>query len=101
MTNMSLISQVVELVNEYFAAECISVNDNSIYENAMDWYTHTDIVDAEILASAVIEFGPYQHTTLTVLEQYKEYYFPTMPIELCNFHIGEIEEALLDAQWRE
>ena len=52
-----------------------------------------------ILASAVIGIGNYKRITLNELEQLAENFFPTEPLELHCYHIGEIEDALEDLNW--
>lgn len=95
MMNVRLIETAIKLVNDYYDAQKIQEQNAVIIERAVNWYNYTEIVDAEMLAAVVIH-GPYNpHTTWDEVLQIKEFYFPTLPIELTHFHIGEIEEALI------
>lgn len=129
MTNMRLIDEAVKLVIDLFEAEGIMESTTTIRARATEWYNKTEIVDAEMLAAATIT-GSYQvGTSWDDLLNWKEFYFPSTPIEetiakigsyhfdeetldwlneamedemlaMENFHIGEIEAAQRDAMWR-
>lgn len=99
MMNERLINLAIDLVENYNAAEGIVEQRVSIDARARNWYNHTEIVDAEMLATAVI-LGDYcPHFSWEKLLNAKEFYFPSAPLELENYHIHEIEEALNDADW--
>lgn len=100
MTNMRLIEDAVNLVIEYNEAEQIYETTEVIKARAMEWYNKTEIVDTEMLAAAVLtgDFDPGM--TWREIEEARAFYFPCEPIELCNYHIGEIEASLYDAMWR-
>lgn len=129
MTNMRLINEAVKLVIDLFEAEGIMESTATIRARATEWYNKTEIVDAEMLAAATIT-GSYQvGTSWDDLLNWKEFYFPSTPIEetiariggyhfdeetfdwlnsamedemlaMENFHIGEIEAAQRDAMWQ-
>lgn len=129
MTNMRLIDEAVKLVIDLFEAEGIMESTATIRARATEWYNKTEIVDAEMLAAATIS-GSYQvGTSWDDLLNWKEFYFPSTPIEetiariggyhfdeetfdwlnsamedemlaMENFHIGEIEAAQRDAMWQ-
>lgn len=129
MTNMRLINEAVKLVIDLFEAEGIMESTATIQARATEWYNKTEIVDAEMLAAATIT-GSYQvGTSWDDLLNWKEFYFPSTPIEetiakiggyhfdeetfdwlnsamedemlaMENFHIGEIEAAQRDAVWQ-
>lgn len=129
MTNMRLIDEAVKLVIDLFEAEGIMESTVTIRTRATEWYNKTEIVDAEMLAAATIT-GSYQiGTSWDDLLNWKEFYFPSTPIEetiariggyhfdeetfgwlneamedemlaMENFHIGEIEAAQRDAMWQ-
>lgn len=130
MTNMRLIESAVKLVVDLFEAEGIMEATDTIRTRAIEWYNKTEIVDAEMLAAATIT-GSYQiGTSWDDLLNWKEFYFPSTPIEetiariggyyfdddtmnwlnaamedeamlaMENFHIGEIEAAQRDAMWQ-
>ena len=99
MTNFNLINDAVKLVSQIEEAENIYETNNTIYNRCLDWYNHSEIIDAEMLAAVALN-GPYDpNLKWNDLVAAKEYYFPTEPIEFSNFHIHEIEEALHDAIW--
>lgn len=100
MMNMTLLTEALKLVNEFYEAEGIYETDAVIMEVATKWYNHTEIVDAEMLA-AVTMYGSYTPSlTWEDILAIKESFFPTAPYEVTDFHIGEIEEALFDEGWR-
>ena len=122
MMNMRLINEAVNLVIELFEAEGIMEATDTIRTRAIEWYNKTEIVDAKMLAAATIT-GSYQvGTSWDDLLNWKEFYFPSTPIEetvarigsyhfvddyfsektlaMENFHIGEIEAAQRDAMWQ-
>lgn len=129
MTNMRLIDEAVKLVIDLFEAEDIMESTTTIRARATEWYNKTETVDAEMLAAATIT-GSYQvGTSWDDLLNWKEFYFPSTPIEetiakiggyhfdeetldwlneamedemlaMENFHIGEIEAAQRDTMWR-
>ena len=116
MMNMRLIAETVKLVNSYFEAENIMVSNQIIEAQAIDWYNHSEIVEAEMLAAAVMNYGNYRPGTIwNELEQLREFYFPSEPIQFgscgfdenCyemlameNFSVEEIEAAQRDAMWQ-
>lgn len=119
MTNMRLINDAVKLVVDLFEAEGITESTITIRTRVIEWYNKTEIIDAEMLAAAAIT-GSYQFgTSWNDLLSWKEFYFPSNPIEEINqwealnstleneimvewenFHIGEIEAAQEDIKWR-
>ena len=116
MMNMKLITETVKLVNNYFEAENIMVSNQIIEAQAIDWYNHSKIVEAEMLAAAVMNYGNYRPGTMWgELEQLRELYFPSESIQFgsCafnenyyemlameSFSIGEIEAAQRDVMWQ-
>lgn len=100
MVNMNLINEAVKLAAHLFEQEGVAVNNEAIEKSAKEWYNHTDITNAEELAAAVWigEYSP--KLTYENILGLKEMLFPTEPLEMQNFHIGEIEEALNDAEWQ-
>lgn len=129
MMNMKLIEDAVKLVIDLFEAEGIMESTITIHARATEWYNKTEIVDAEMLAAATIT-GSYQvGTSWDELLNWKEFYFPSTPIEetiarigdyhfdddtidwlnsamedemlaMENFHIGEIEDSQRDMMWQ-
>lgn len=99
MINAKLLKETLKLVNDFYAAEHIYETDAVITEIATEWYNHTEIVDAETLA-AVTMFGRYTPgLKIEDILRIKEAFYPELPFEFTDFHIGEIEEALFDAKW--
>lgn len=100
MLNLSLIERAVILANEFYEANYIHIDSRVLREQIIDWYNHTDITDEIILATAAMWIGSYKDTiTLEELEKIAADWFPQEPLELQCFHIGEIENALRDAEW--
>lgn len=122
MMNMRLINEAVNLVIELFEAEGIMEATDTIRTRAIEWYNKTEIVDAKMLAAATITGSYHVGTSWDDLLNWKEFYFPSAPIEetiakiggyhfaddyfseemlaMENFHIGEIEAAQRDAMWQ-
>lgn len=99
MMNMRLIENAVRLVVELFECEGIYESTVTITERAINWYNHTEITDEEMLAAVTIS-GRYDSSlSWKELERIKEFYFPSCPIEMDHFHIGEIEMAQNDIGW--
>ena len=81
MTNMNLIEQAVQLAVNYFEANQISVNSNSIRHRVLEWYNYSDIADAETLAAAAIESEYDCGADYDTILEWKDYYFPEIPVE--------------------
>ena len=117
MTNTKLIESAVKLVVEFFEAEGIAETTESIRKRATEWWNYTEIVDAEMLAAATISGSYKVNTSWSDLLSWREFYFPSIPIEetlariegyyleeellaMENFHIDEIEAAQMDVMWQ-
>lgn len=104
MLNMRLIDEAVRLAENYYEANLLRCNSNNIRTEAINWYSNTEIVDAEMLAAVVLTYACIPEIIAEItwdrLLQLKEFYFPTVPFEYVEFGIGEIEEAMNDAFWR-
>ena len=88
MMNMRLIEDAVKLVIELYEAEGIMEATDTIRARAINWYERTEIVDAEMLAAATIT-GSYQvGTPWDDLLVWKEFYFPSTPVEETIARIG-------------
>ena len=95
--SINLILKAVELANEFLEAENIHVANAQLMKRAVKWYDHTEITDPETLA-AVVLYGDFEPSIrIDAIEELTQFYFPTEPFEL---HIGEIEAALKDEEWR-
>lgn len=95
--SINLILKAVELANKFLEAENIHVANAQLMKRAVKWYDHTEITDPETLA-AVVLYGDFDPSIrIDVIEELTQFYFPTEPFEL---HIGEIEAALKDEEWR-
>lgn len=89
MTNMNLIEQAVQLAVNYFEANQISVNSNSIRHRVLEWYNYSDIADAETLAAAAIESEYDCGADYDTILEWKDYYFPEFPIEYQGYISAE------------
>lgn len=100
MLNMRLIEDTIKLVVDYLEAEHLTVDSDSIRTSAINWYSNTEITDAEMLASAVLTSSctPIVIATITWedLLNWKEFYFPSIPLEYTEIHIHEIQGAMQD-----
>ena len=100
MLNMRLIEEAVDLVEKIYEAEHLTFNHSSLIESATNWYSNTEIVEAEMLAAAVMTAKCTPETlaemTWDELKNWKEFYFPSVPFEYTEIHIHEIQEAMQD-----
>lgn len=99
MMNNRLVNKSVELVKNFNEANYINFNIKEVRAQVEEWYCNSDIADAEILAAAVIAYGYYTPVDYDKILRQKDYYFPEVPVECDNYHIGEIEAAMRDMQW--
>ena len=90
MMNNNLINESIKLVENYFEANHITVNSNTIRKRVENWYCNSDIANAEILAAVAIE-SDYEPMSYDENKDKKDYYFPEVPVDVHNIHIGEIE----------
>lgn len=101
MTNCSLIEQAVKLASEYYEANGLTVDNKSIRNRVMDWYNHSDIATAEILAAAAIESEYDCGADYDTILEWKDYYFPKAPVEYAGYvGMNELKEAADDANWQ-
>lgn len=100
MMNERLIAEAVKMVIEYFEYEGIYEETKSIEARARDWYSHTEIVEPQMLAAVVMSGAFVPGIMWNEIKEIEEFFFPSEPIEYGNFHIGEIEEAQFDEFWR-
>lgn len=100
MVNMNLINEAVKLAADMFEMENRTIHNKTLEKRILKWYNHTDITDAYELAAAAW-LGDYtEDIDYDSIVMTKGVLFPTEPIEIQHFHIGEIEEALNDAEWQ-
>ena len=96
MMNWELIDNTTEQVGYFYECEGIMETSASIKARVIEWYEHSDIADIEVLSAAAY-LGKYDpKITYDEILATRDMLFPQIPVELCNFHIGEIEEALND-----
>lgn len=100
MMNERLIADAVKMVIDYFESEGIYEETKTLDTRARDWYSHTEIVEPQMLAAVVMSGDFVPGITWDEIKQIEDFFFPSEPIEFTNFHIGEIEEALDDELWR-
>jgi hypothetical protein len=96
MMNMSLIMEAVNMAGKYLEANNVYESDKALLKRAMRWYSMTEITSVQTLAAVTIhgEFEP--GIKIGEIEAIEDFYFPQMPIEYGNYHIGEIEAAQHD-----
>lgn len=96
MMNERLIAEATKLAVEYFHANHITVTTEPVRQRAIMYYNNTEVVDAETLAALVLEGCPLIGLTWARIQEIKEDYFPTIPVEYCNIHCGELSLAQMD-----
>lgn len=104
MNNPILINEAVKLVNEIYEAEGIMENTESIRRKVQNWYDHTDITSAEMLASASM-LGDYSPSiSYDDIVRLCEYYFyepdPDIVDHRNYYSIDEFEDSYRDDLWR-
>ena len=104
MLNMRLIEEEVELVEKIYEAEHLTFNHKTLTESAVNWYSNTEIVEAEMLAAIVMtaKCTPEVLAEITwdELEKWREFYFPQVPFEYYEIGMAELKEARYDEFWR-
>ena len=100
MLNMKLIEEAVKLVVDYYETERAVADTRGIRDSAIEWYSNTEIVDAEMLAAAVMTSPCRPHIlaeiTWDTLREWKEFFYPSIPFEYTEIHVHEIQEAIED-----
>jgi hypothetical protein len=81
MVNNNLMTQALALAVQYYEANGYSVDSRAILKRIKDWYNHSDIADAEVLAAAAIESEYECGADYDTILEWKEFYFPTTPVE--------------------
>lgn len=103
MMNMPLIERAVKLAADCFEMENIAMTNDCIRKRVIDWYNHTDISDAYELATAAW-LGDYDsNVNYDSIQETTQYLFTPEVVERYergHYHIGEIEEAMNDANWQ-
>ena len=91
MTNMNLIEQATKLAIEYFEMKGLTMNTLIIKQRVLNWYIHSDIADAEMLAAAAIVDDYDLSYTYEDIISWKEFHFPEVPIEHQGYiHVSEL-----------
>ena len=81
MVNCKLINEAVDLAIEHYEVNGRVCDSYNIRRRVQDWYNHSDIADAEILAAAAIESEYECGADYDTILAWKEFYFPETPIE--------------------
>lgn len=106
---MNLINEVKRIAVNYFEAENIYVPDFEV-THAVKIITgvidslELNIIDAEVIAAGVIDFVYQPEVTLDYTAEdfagLHEFYFPSEPLEMYNYSVEEIRDAIRDEEWR-
>jgi len=100
MLNKRLISETIALVKEYYEINKLSFHYNSVEKETINWYSNTEIVDAEMLAAVVMTYSctPENIAEMTwdKFLKLKEFYFPTIPFEYTEISVEELDLAMKD-----
>ena len=116
MVNISVIDKAVKLVVDLFEAEGIYEPTSALKVKAEKWFDKFGILDVQMLAAATIVGEYTDGVTVGDLLNWKEFYFPSTPIDetlariggyycdeymaLINLNAREIEMAQRDIEWR-
>ena len=91
MTNCKLINEAVDLAIGYYEANDYTCDSYNIKRRVQDWYNHSDIADAELLAAAAINSEYSCGIDYDLILMWREVYFPDVPIEYSgNIHVSEL-----------
>ena len=86
--------EAVKLVIDYFEANNITVNTETVIKRVDDWYHGSDIADAEILAAAAISADYDCAIDYDTILEWHAFYFPATPIEYQGYvSVEELKEA--------
>ena len=91
-------SEAIDLVVMIREANHQVVDTNSIAKAVNDWYIHSDIVDPEMLAAAVLEYGMWRLISFLDWESAHHEWFPQHE-DL--YGVWEFEESYHDEMWRQ
>lgn len=90
-------TNAIELTTMIHEANGQIVDNNSITKAVYDWYTHSDIVDPEMLAAAVLEYGRWRQIDLSDWEHIHDKWFPQYDD---MYGVWEFEASYHDEFWR-
>lgn len=98
MRNERLINKARSICFDYMENNNIDAMEwhQTINNRLCEWYDNTEITDAETLAAVALHCDFELSHDWKWVQAIKEEYFPTIPIEVGEIHISEIEEALFD-----
>ena len=106
MSKNSIISNAVALVNYIYEGEGIMETNDVIKHKVENWYNHTDLCDAEMLAAASM-LGDYSSSiTYTQIRDLAENCFPEFFFSFAlvghadEYSIGDYEDSYRDFMWR-
>ena len=83
MINTRLIEAAVKIVIDYYEAEGIYEATDTIRKRAIDWYSHTEIVDAYELAAVTISGSFESGLKYNEIQEITRFFFPE-PLEEMN-----------------
>jgi len=89
--------EAIEIVSMIHEANNEAVDNNSITRAVEDWYTHSDIVDPEMLAAAVLEYGMWRLISFLDWECAYNKWFPQYDD---TYAIWDFEASYHDEIWR-
>lgn len=91
MTNCKLINEAVDLAIGYYEANGYVCDSYNIRRRVEDWYNHSDIAEAELLAAAAIESEYNCAIDYDTILIWWAYYFPEVPFEYSgDIHVSEL-----------
>lgn len=90
-------AEAIELVVMIHEANHQVVDNDSITRAVNDWYTHSDIVDPEMLAAAVLEYGMWRLINFLDWEAAHNKWFPQYDD---RYGVWEFEASYHDNIWR-
>lgn len=90
-------TEAIELVVLIHEANNQIVDNDSITRAVNDWYTHSDIVDPEMLAAAVLEYGRWRLINFLDWEAAHNKWFPQYDD---RYGVWEFEASYRDNIWR-
>ena len=90
-------AEAIDMVVLIHEANRRTVDSDSIKNAVLSWYVNSDIVDPEMLAAAVLEYGTYRQITYTDWESAQNKWFPQYEE---RYAAWEYEASYYDEYWR-
>lgn len=90
------------LVAETLESMGKTCTNDSIRRDVTSWYEHSDIVNPDMLAAGVLEYGSWKLISFDKWEEITEKWFPLeVPVGYGYPNIEELHDSYYDLAWQE